>query len=117
MHSRICACLQDYKEEFSLKDAINLAIKVLAKTMDSTTLSSEKRTCLRTHTHTHTHTCLLHSAHTDRCVYVCFAVEFGTLTKNAKGEVVWQILSDKTVDQLLKDADIASMRADEDANK
>jgi hypothetical protein len=33
----------DYKEEFTLKDSIQLAIKVLAKTMDSTTLTADKR--------------------------------------------------------------------------
>lgn len=33
---------QDYKEDFTLKDAIGLAIKVLSKTMDSTTLTSDK---------------------------------------------------------------------------
>jgi len=33
---------QDYKAEMTLDDAVALAIKVLAKTMDSTTLSSDK---------------------------------------------------------------------------
>jgi 20S proteasome subunit alpha 3 len=33
---------QDYKEEMSLSEACTLAVKVLSKTMDSTTLSSEK---------------------------------------------------------------------------
>ncbi|KAJ3027470.1 protein with putative role during mitosis [Rhizophlyctis rosea] len=33
---------QDYKEEFTLKEAKSLAVKVLHKTMDSTTLGSEK---------------------------------------------------------------------------
>lgn len=33
---------QDYKEDISLKDAVELAIKVLSKTMDSSTLSPEK---------------------------------------------------------------------------
>jgi len=73
----------DYKEGLGLKDAIQLAIKVLAKTMDSTTLTGEK-------------------------------LEFGTLTKNERGEIVWQILADKTVDQLLKDANIAALKAEED---
>jgi len=74
----------DYKEEFTLKDAIHLAIKVLAKTMDSTTLTSEK-------------------------------LEFGTLTKDAvSGRVLWQILSDKAVDQLLKDANLAALKAEEE---
>lgn len=33
---------QEYKEDMSLKEAVDLAIKVLSKTMDSSTLSSEK---------------------------------------------------------------------------
>jgi len=33
---------QDYKDEMTLKEACTLAVKVLSKTMDSTTLSSEK---------------------------------------------------------------------------
>ncbi|KAG9290753.1 hypothetical protein G9A89_011716 [Geosiphon pyriformis] len=33
---------QDYKDEITLKEAKELAVKVLSKTMDSTTLSSEK---------------------------------------------------------------------------
>jgi len=33
---------QDYKTEITLKEAINLAVKVLSKTMDSTTLTGEK---------------------------------------------------------------------------
>ncbi|CAG8544596.1 8698_t:CDS:2 [Funneliformis caledonium] len=33
---------QDYKDDITLKDAKELAVKVLSKTMDSTTLSSEK---------------------------------------------------------------------------
>lgn len=33
---------QDYKDEMNLKEACTLAVKVLSKTMDSTTLSSEK---------------------------------------------------------------------------
>ncbi len=35
---------QDYKEECTLKEACDLAVKVLSKTMESTTLSSEKCT-------------------------------------------------------------------------
>lgn len=33
---------QDYKDDINLEDAIKLIIKVMGKTMDSTTLSSEK---------------------------------------------------------------------------
>jgi 20S proteasome alpha/beta subunit len=37
---------QDYKEECDLKEACGMAVKVLSKTMDSTTLSSEKSGCI-----------------------------------------------------------------------
>lgn len=35
---------QDYKEDISVEDAIELVLKVMSKTMDSTTLGSEKCT-------------------------------------------------------------------------
>ena len=34
---------QDYKEDISVEDAIELVLKVMSKTIDSTTLGSEKR--------------------------------------------------------------------------
>ena len=34
---------QEYKDDISLEDALGLALRVMSKTMDSTTLSSEKR--------------------------------------------------------------------------
>jgi 20S proteasome alpha/beta subunit len=34
---------QEYKDDISLEDAIALVLKVMSKTMDSTTLGSEKR--------------------------------------------------------------------------
>ena len=37
---------QEYKEDIKVEDAIGLVMKVMSKTMDSTTLGSEKRTLL-----------------------------------------------------------------------
>ena len=34
---------QDYSDEFSVQEALKLAVKVLSKTMDSTALSPDKR--------------------------------------------------------------------------
>ena len=34
---------QDYKDDISVEDAVALVLKVMSKTMDSTTLGSEKR--------------------------------------------------------------------------
>ena len=36
---------QEYKDDISVDDAVELVIRVMSKTMDSTTLSSEKRAC------------------------------------------------------------------------
>ena len=38
---------QEYKDEITVKDAIGLVLRTMSKTMDSTTLGSEKRECLR----------------------------------------------------------------------
>jgi 20S proteasome subunit alpha 3 len=35
---------QDYSDEFTVQEALKLAVKVLSKTMDSTALSPDKRT-------------------------------------------------------------------------
>ena len=35
----------DWRTDFVVKDAINLAIKVMSKTMDSTSLTAERRLC------------------------------------------------------------------------
>ena len=37
---------QEYKEDISVEDAIELVLRTMSKTMDSTTLGSEKRTSL-----------------------------------------------------------------------
>lgn len=36
---------QDYKEDISLSEAKSLAVKILNKTMDTTTMGSDKREC------------------------------------------------------------------------
>eukprot|EP00842_Homolaphlyctis_polyrhiza_P006046 jgi/Hompol1/6442/HPOL_001707-RA len=63
---------QDYKEGMTLKEAKSLAIKVLAKTMDSTSLTGEK-------------------------------VEFATISKDAKGNVVFHPFSIEEIDALIKE--------------
>ena len=37
---------QEYKDDIEVKDAIGLALRTMSKTMDSTTLGSEKCRCL-----------------------------------------------------------------------
>ena len=44
---------QDYKEDCSLDEALLLAVKVFAKTLDSTTLTSEKRKSPAPHPYVH----------------------------------------------------------------
>ena len=36
---------QEYKDDIEVKDAIGLVLRTMSKTMDSTTLGSEKRAC------------------------------------------------------------------------
>jgi len=60
----------DWKPEFKIKDAVKLAIKVLSKTMDSTSLTADK-------------------------------LDFSTLTRAARGKVVWREIPDKDLEPLL----------------
>jgi len=60
----------DWKPEFKIKDAVKLAIKVLSKTMDSTSLTADK-------------------------------LDFSTLTRDARGKVVWREIPDKDLEPLL----------------
>ena len=96
---------QEYKETPTLQEALQLAIKVLTKTLDSTKLNSEKgklisakaiatlahthTTHTQTHTHTHTHT-----------------VEIATLTREGEGEgarTLIKVLPANLVDGLIKE--------------
>jgi len=60
----------DWKPEFKIKDAVKLAIKVLSKTMDSTSLTADK-------------------------------LDFSTLTRDARGKIVWREIPDKDLQPLL----------------
>jgi 20S proteasome subunit alpha 3 len=76
---------QDYKPEMNLEAACALAVKVLSKTMDSTTLSSEKskvypRLSLVVLTH---------------------IVEFATVGRNAQGKIYHRIWKPTDIDALL----------------
>jgi len=42
---------QEYKDDIAIKDAIGLVLRTMSKTMDSTSLSSEKREVLRFNVH------------------------------------------------------------------
>ena len=61
----------DYKPELTVDECLQLAVRILAKTMDSTGLNHER-------------------------------LEFATLTKNARGDLVWQMLSPEAIDDLIK---------------
>jgi len=69
----------DYKQgEMTLDDALLLAVKVLNKTMDTTSPSPEK-------------------------------LEFSTITRNDRGEVVYHVYSKEELEALLKKADEAGI--------
>jgi hypothetical protein len=70
----------------SLIDATKLALKILSKTMDSTSLTTEKCTLLFV-------LCVSHSP----------TVEFAHLTKDAMGRVVFRELDEKVLGPLLKE--------------
>jgi 20S proteasome subunit alpha 3 len=59
---------QEYKDDVKVEDAIGLVLRVMSKTMDSTTLGSEK--CLF----------LCQSWYWYRLLTTLYAVEFATLT-------------------------------------
>ncbi len=86
-----------------MDEAIQLAVKVLSKTMDSTTLTGEKRTCFPVFrcsagAHSPTETLLL----------FCLAtVEFCTVSKKGS-KVVYHVMSDKEVDEYLKKVEPAA---------
>ncbi|OLL26751.1 putative proteasome subunit alpha type-3 [Neolecta irregularis DAH-3] len=76
---------QDYKEDCTLAEASGLACKVLSKTMDSETLSSERRTyCFPLHN-------------------IYKKVEFATITRDATGQIVQRIWKPEEIDSLLKE--------------
>lgn len=68
---------EEWVKEFDLKKALEMAVQVLSKSMDSTNLTSEK-------------------------------LEFATVTKDDKGNVVFRIMNQKEVDDLIKSVAIES---------
>jgi 20S proteasome subunit alpha 3 len=90
---------QDYKEECSLKEACELAVKVLSKTMDSTKLSSEKSEC---------HFVL-------RMKLTVGIVEFATVGKTKDGKIYHHLWGAEEIDALLKEHGLAKAEGDADA--
>jgi len=72
----------DWKPEFKIRDAVKLAVKVLSKTMDSTSLSAEK-------------------------------LDLSTLTRDARGRIIWAEVSDKELEVLLKENAIENPPSEE----
>jgi 20S proteasome subunit alpha 3 len=86
---------QEYKEdgEMTLEDAVKLSIKVLVKTMDSTSLTSEKCT---------SYFKLIPAYNSFSCL-LCLIVEFATLKLSKDGsQVVYHLYKAEEVDELLK---------------
>jgi 20S proteasome subunit alpha 3 len=86
---------QDYKDDLSLEEAMGLAVRVLSKTMDSTSLDSEKRKC----------------RHFDQNIsklIQCLIVEFATLTIDEEtGKPLAKIFKPEEIDALLKQHGLA----------
>lgn len=87
---------QDYKDEVTVEEAIALVIKVMSKTMDSTTLSSDKR-ALRSFIFLHV-----------LMGFIICAVEFSTLTLDkTTGKPIAKIYKPAEIDALLAKHGIA----------
>lgn len=87
---------QDYKDDMNVEDAKALAIKVLSKTMDSTTLNSEK--------------CKLIRSRGSSVPWITDAfciVEFATI-RQVDGKVVYDLFKPSEIDALLKEQNVGS---------
>ncbi|KAJ1527334.1 protein with putative role during mitosis, partial [Nowakowskiella sp. JEL0078] len=74
---------QEYKEEgVDLETAKKMAVRVLSKTMDATTLGSDK-------------------------------MEFATLSKNAKGKIVFKVFKPEEIEALLKVENLLQVKEEE----
>lgn len=85
---------QDYKEDIGIEEALELAVKVLSKTMDSTTLDHEKgKSAL--------HRCRLASV--SNTITLLNVVEIATITYNEETNMtIGHILTHKELDTLLE---------------
>lgn len=91
---------QEYKDDVAIEEAIGLVLRVMSKTMDSTTLGSEKR---------------MSSSDSLSVVQVpnlFRLVEFATLTLDAENQPKAKIYRPAEIDALLKKHDLA--KKDED---
>jgi 20S proteasome subunit alpha 3 len=84
---------QDYKDDMTLPEACTLAVKVLSKTMDSTTLSSEKG-----------------RLDNDKLTIV----EFATVGKDEEGKIYLRLWHAAEIDKFLEENDLA-VKKDADA--
>lgn len=93
---------QEYKDDISLEEAIALVLKVMSKTMDSTTLGSEKCEFLS-----------YHHVLVEDILSCPPIVEFGTLTLDSEQQPKAKIYRPAEIDALLKKHDLA--KKDEDS--
>ena len=90
----------DYKDgETNLKEAMMLAIKVLSKSMDTTSPTPEKRQQL------YFLSCSCVVSPSLHVLPSLFLVEIATITKNKEGEVVYHVLTTKELESILKEAE------------
>jgi 20S proteasome subunit alpha 3 len=92
---------QDYEDDMTLKQACTLAVKVLSKTMDSTTLSSEKGTNLPPISRQETLFCLRGD---------WLEVEFATVGKDEEGKFSLRIWKPAEIDAMLEENELAEKK-------
>ena len=90
---------QDYKEDCDLEEACAIAVKILSKTMDSTTLSSEKSTSSFLN---YSLIFTLHAFHEYGINVSCVTVEFATLGRTADGGIYHHLWTAPEITDLLK---------------
>jgi 20S proteasome alpha/beta subunit len=98
---------QDYSDEFTVQEALKLAVKVLSKTMDSTALSPDKRT--RTSLWGNAAARTLERADRFALVPFSYPVEFSVLRKATAGHIEFHSLTEKEIADLLPTVDLSSV--------
>ena len=99
---------QDYKDDLTIQEAMSLACKVLSKTMDSTTLDSEK-----SESHIWISAIVARFSSSDPCYFL--AVEFATLSLDQSGKPLSRIFRPTDITRLLDREGLAKKSEEEGA--
>ena len=101
-------------EDMGLEAAKALVVKVMSKSLDSTTLSAEKRKFSHRAAAPSARIVALLPARSgsERAKCFAYAVEFATVTRSPEGEVLYSVIDAAVIDKLIAETDLG---VDEDA--